>query len=340
MARNDWMSGLPDGRNLHQIVMPGSHDCGMFACAKGTKPASVPSAVTQFSTIREQLDLGTRFFDLRAYRQKGSSGDEIRVGHFMNKESIKGLGGIVAQAGEFGPRFNSVLNDVFDFLDANQSEFAIFKLAFADDVKEAATTMIRGHRLWTRLLDVGKRNIAGMLLRELRGKALFAFDKPMASDLYQTKFLLANKKTPGLDTHLMDLQKLTRGVLYLNGDAPTQNNLKAVLKLQNDARTKNQSKSYAPHLEMYYLTITAGTGDLIKGSMSVENNTMREFHLQGTPRTVPDPLRSTNEAWTNGAQEYTARGINAVAGTRIVNIFHYDFVNGDVNDVIIARNPP
>ena len=340
MARNDWMSALPDGRNLHQIVMPGSHDCGMYACAKGTKPASVPSAITQFGTIREQLDLGTRFFDLRVYRQKGTDSDEVRVGHFMNKESIKGLGGLVSQAGEFGPRFYTVLGDMLDFLDANQSEFIIVKLAFSDDVKEAATTMIRGHRIFGRLAEIGVRNIAGMLLKEVRGKAIFAFDKPMGGDLYKKKFLLANKKTPGLDSHLIDLQKLPRGVVYLNGDAPTMNNLMGVLKKQNEGRVKNANKSYAPHFEMYYLTITAGAGDLITGNMSVEANTKREFHLLSTVRAQPDALRSVNEAWTNAAVEYTNRGISQVSGSRIVNIFQYDFVNGEVNDVIIARNPP
>ena len=65
MALTDWMKQYPN-RTLGEIHMPGSHDAGT---SKGhidlTTMGSVSNAATQSLTIPEQINAGTRFFDLR-----------------------------------------------------------------------------------------------------------------------------------------------------------------------------------------------------------------------------------------------------------------------------------
>ncbi len=103
-----WMSKLADSRLVADLSLPGSHDA---VTAEGWKDIMAEAgAKTQDLTIREQLKLGVRVFDLRPERVMESGKYVLRCSH-----------GIMAT--------NLLVKDFFlilkDFLAANPSEFCI-----------------------------------------------------------------------------------------------------------------------------------------------------------------------------------------------------------------------
>lgn len=60
-TQKDWMKNLPDTMQISQINLPGTHDSGCFYIARGVQF----TAQTQEWTIKQQLEHGIRFFDIR-----------------------------------------------------------------------------------------------------------------------------------------------------------------------------------------------------------------------------------------------------------------------------------
>ena len=64
----NWMSDLDDNTKLNDIIMPGSHDAGMYkVTARKGLCTKNHQAITQVGDIEMQLEDGTRFFDFRVY---------------------------------------------------------------------------------------------------------------------------------------------------------------------------------------------------------------------------------------------------------------------------------
>ena len=60
----DWMSKIPDKESLAAINIPGTHNSG------ATREPILGTAKCQSMTLREQLEAGTRFFDIRCRHSK------------------------------------------------------------------------------------------------------------------------------------------------------------------------------------------------------------------------------------------------------------------------------
>lgn len=99
--RNNWMKNIPDYRRLNKISMPGTHDSGSRYGGDAIQ--------TQTLTLRQQLDAGIRFLD-------------IRIVHENNKFNI--YHGIAFQNYDFG----QVLSDVTNFLAENNSEVILMRV--------------------------------------------------------------------------------------------------------------------------------------------------------------------------------------------------------------------
>jgi hypothetical protein len=107
-----WMEDLYStihNRYLWQIVMPASHDAGMYQM-------TLPEARTQDLSIRGQLQGGVRYFDLRpAY-------DSDHDLFYINHNGISGA------------TLDEVLQDVYDFMHNDQSkELVILKFSHFDN---------------------------------------------------------------------------------------------------------------------------------------------------------------------------------------------------------------
>lgn len=99
---NNWMSYVPDDWSLSRLSMPGTHDSGAYKSAWYNYPI-IRTWKTQDLSLREQLNAGVRFLD-------------IRCRHIQNVCAIHH--GMV-----FTEQFlNEVLATIYTFLDENPSE--------------------------------------------------------------------------------------------------------------------------------------------------------------------------------------------------------------------------
>jgi len=99
--QQNWMSRLDNTKSIYSISMPGTHDSGARYGGDAVQ--------TQSLTIRQQLDAGIRFLD-------------IRLRHIDNKFTI--------HHGAFYQHmnFDDVLTQVRDFLNANKSETVLMRV--------------------------------------------------------------------------------------------------------------------------------------------------------------------------------------------------------------------
>lgn len=108
----DWMSRLDDSLALNELSIPATHDSGATISLLGI------SGQCQKTTIKEQLDMGVRFLDIRLRLVN----DELNVVH-----------GIVDQ----NLTFESVLKDISKFIEDYPSEFIIMSIKQDDDPKDS-----------------------------------------------------------------------------------------------------------------------------------------------------------------------------------------------------------
>lgn len=116
-----WMSdslNLIGTKTLRQICIPGSHDAGMSVCQNGTVGGHPCNTITQSQNILGQLNLGTRYFDLRPT----ISGGNYYTGHYTN------LG--ISSQGANGESFSSIIAGINSFTsNTNCKELLIFKIS-------------------------------------------------------------------------------------------------------------------------------------------------------------------------------------------------------------------
>jgi len=115
--RSSWMENALatiGNMTLHQMVLPGSHDAGMYA---NSFPASM--AETQDMTIQQQLYAGVRYFDLRPHW----TGSDLLIYHGpIDVESVQ-----------------TVLNDVQSFMSTNRKELVVLKFSHYDNFDSSGT---------------------------------------------------------------------------------------------------------------------------------------------------------------------------------------------------------
>jgi hypothetical protein len=178
MSGSDWMQKyLDDGKKLSEIIMPGSHDAGVFESGKANAGVfgSKASAICQSGGLDKQLEAGSRFFDLRArlVRAENTLGnvakpptDDIDYGrarffHGGAKTGTKG-GGVAEE-----------LEHVKAFLKANKGEFCIlrFTKTASPNAVENLVNQVLGDVLYKKPGNIAKHDVGGM-----RGKAIAVFD--------------------------------------------------------------------------------------------------------------------------------------------------------------------
>lgn len=95
----NWMKPIPDVTLLSAISMPGTHDSGTYAFPP---QAMLTAVVTQYHSIRSQLSLGVRAFDVRLT-------DSLQICHGSTAPSMDLY-------------LKDVLDQAFEFLKSNPSE--------------------------------------------------------------------------------------------------------------------------------------------------------------------------------------------------------------------------
>ena len=100
-VRNNWMLKLPNETNVMRINVPGTHDSGALLGGNVFK--------TQVLTLKQQLNAGIRYFDIRCQQVKNA----FQIYHGPVNQNMN---------------FNDVLIVLTDFLKANPTEMLYMRL--------------------------------------------------------------------------------------------------------------------------------------------------------------------------------------------------------------------
>ncbi|OON36510.1 hypothetical protein BTJ39_21290 [Izhakiella australiensis] len=157
MNLNDsaWMSNnISDigNKTLREICMLGTHDAGMGVFTSGTPFASPCNTVTQKKQISGQLQLGSRYFDIRPV----VSGGNFFTGHYTEIDA----GLIKSWQGANGQSIESVINDINEYTKEN-AELIILHLShdLDTDVGNSKYSPFTQEQ-WGDLLSYMKSNIS------------------------------------------------------------------------------------------------------------------------------------------------------------------------------------
>lgn len=108
-----WMSEVDDDKSIGRLSIPGTHNSG--ACH-----TALPSVQCQGETVTEQLNHGVRFLDIRVgklFLTEGEAAKDLQVIHGKFPVKIP-----------FPKKLSEVLDEVYSFLEENDSETVIVSL--------------------------------------------------------------------------------------------------------------------------------------------------------------------------------------------------------------------
>ena len=148
----NWMSRISDEKKINEIVIPGSHDSGCYNMSY--------LGETQYLTIKEQLDVGVRYFDIRVNKDH----DKYVIFHSI----INGV--------EFDP----ILDDIKSFLDTNNTETLLLDFQHFNNGADAYVYEKLSLKLGDYLLsnNTAKNDleyVSSLTLKDTRGKCLVFF---------------------------------------------------------------------------------------------------------------------------------------------------------------------
>jgi len=173
METSTWMSRLDSSTKLSGIVMPGSHDAGMselYHCFAGVK-LNCGIIKTQALNILQQLEAGSRYFDIRV--------------DYDNRELVTYHRS--GDAGCNGQSLAAVLDQSLQFIQSHRSETFILKFSHIRsnrkkerEIKDRIDEFLADIKYWEYLFTHSKRdvNLANITLADCRGKMILVFDYP------------------------------------------------------------------------------------------------------------------------------------------------------------------
>jgi hypothetical protein len=334
MNTKNWMKDLNDARLLRQIVMPGSHDAGVYGTAQTVLRSSAlvkeRYVVCQHSDFGMQALAGSRFFDCRVFLQtipkkdRTSPDDKYKnvLGHFA-REKVKGSK--EPSMGGYGGALGAVLGQALDFVVSNPSEFVILRFSHTYHPKECMEqikAVIASKPAYKNAVYKQPGNLAMKRVGDLRGKLIMVFDEKFNHHITPTegihrfsKYSAAVQSIDGLATcgvfaRSMDMAKVHDGMA------------KGV-----DEHLKNHPGDGAGHLHFVYWQQTAG----VFGEKDIYKTTS---------------AARTDGKWTGGAHanlddlvaELKER--RKMSANRLpINVLSHDFVTADTCRKIIGLNP-
>lgn len=164
---NDWMSEIDDDRTMDSMILPGSHDSGMVKrlMNRGVT-ATIANACTQKLAIKEQLEAGVRWMDIRIDKK-------LRCFH----------------GNSHGESLASVADGIISFLDENPTEVVIVlltksyiskKIPPSEDAYTGFLKALHGLCAFKRppVPPGHLSRLSRFSLKSLRSRVIVAMDKP------------------------------------------------------------------------------------------------------------------------------------------------------------------
>jgi hypothetical protein len=322
------MRQIPDTKWLRQIVLPGSHDAGVYGTAQ-TITRGVPgflsnpknSIVCQHSDFGRQAMAGSRFFDCRVFLRKttdaatGAKVTEQKLGHFF-KEKVP-LSKQPAMGG-YGGALTAVVGQALDFVIANPSEFIILRFSHTYHPTECVNAIrhvIAGNPAYPGALYTQTGNIATKTIGSLRGRVIMVFDEKFNHHITPGQGIHRFKKFSADAEHIDGLA--TCGAFASSSDISKvhADTLRAVAKHRTD------HLGTPGHLHFIYWQQTGG---------DVYKNT-----------TAPT---KEGKQWSGGAHSVLGDFLHelwlqSTEAVKPANVISHDFVTADTCSKIIRLNP-
>lgn len=171
----NWLSQLPDDKTINQLIMPGSHDAGMYQTRHCTFIVAPQWAQAQNLSMYQQLTAGSRYFDLRV------DYDHKKLTTYHRTDSI-GCGGAYLE---------DILNQSVQFLIDHPSEFIILKFSHTRSDSghnpEKTTNQVINllkdkYKSFLYVNESQNINLAKLSLGQVRGKIITVFDNEYNHD--------------------------------------------------------------------------------------------------------------------------------------------------------------
>ncbi|UTW62845.1 lamin tail domain-containing protein [bacterium SCSIO 12741] len=120
---DDWE--ILKDKSLKEIVLPGSHDAGMSVLTHSTAFSTSCNTQTQVLSIKDQLNAGVRYFDLRPVIYNDTLVDSVvfqwYLGHFdIEYDTIAWVIPIEVAEGSAGESLDTALNAIANFIKDNR----------------------------------------------------------------------------------------------------------------------------------------------------------------------------------------------------------------------------
>ena len=222
-----WMAQLPDTVLVSELSIPGTHDsCALY------EPIA-PCAKCQTYTLKDQLDMGVRFIDIRGV----AIGNAIKIVH-----------GPIYQA----QSLDGVYNTVCRFLDENPSETVI--MSVKEDVRLSRTGFSSAVlRLLKRAPDRWYLEDELPTLGDARGKIILfnRFNETMEVGIRTAEWIKNTSFTIEKDTHTLHIQD------YFKIESVDDEWTQAKALLEECLRCDKQMRGQ--HLYIHYLSGYLGT---------------------------------------------------------------------------------
>lgn len=327
MDTTSWMRQIRDNKWLRQIVMPGSHDAGVYGTAQ-TITRGVPgfvskptnSIVCQHSDFGRQALAGSRFFDCRVFLRKttdatGAKVYEQKLGHFF-KEKV--VGSKQPTMGGYGGALTAIVGQALDFVISKPSEFIILRFSHTYHPTEcinAIQQVIASNPAYANAVYKLTGNIATKTIGELRGKVIMIFDEKFNHHITPTQGIHRFKKFSADADQIDGLA--TCGAFASSSDMSKVHaeTIRAVEK----HRTEHQGTP--GHLHFVYWQQTGG--DVFKNT------------------TAP---KKEGKQWSGGAHTVMGDFLyelwqQSTENVKPANVISHDFVTADTCSKIISLNP-
>jgi hypothetical protein len=324
----NFLKNIDKDRLLSQIVVPGSHDAGVYERDSTATSIFVNknTAVCQSGTIYEQCYHGSRFFDIRI---DGSH----RASHYKGAAGVK--------FGARGGKLITMLAEIKVFLKNNSSEFVILRFSKCKDYPWIISQV---NEVLGTILFKGDANFADLKLGEVRGKVLAAYDNFKDDSFNLTEFLGFEKKKPlvidgmaGVHSYkkLKNSKALEDKGLITCGSHAGTTHIKDVFRKQikelHDHHTHGNGSAH--HLHVMYWTQTSFLGRNIKkftegsgGAHQLMKEMKVSMALNFGHREIDELKRGRIKL--------------GIAQAKLPNVIMYDFVNGITSMDIINLNFP
>jgi hypothetical protein len=364
MAINDWMSNISDNTQLKDILMPGSHDAGVWATPgqRGNVLVTnafmpVSSIAAQLGDIRAQADAGSRWFDIRMYktptrwmpwekslRPQHLDGHKmkLRAAHVPAFQEGAISKGILQSPGlgGYGASIEQILDQAISFvtLPATRTEFIVIRFSHCPEPKKVLkeikyylddrTKVNRGA-----ILSRNSPGVAASLgqtpLSALRSKVALIFDERFHKYTSDTDY------TDWLFTYSKDIA--SRSHACCCGQFADSPDTQVVKNAAVAAATKHLSHgNQNGHLCFVYWQLTQRSlTEQFSGGGDIHANTT----APRTPTNVGGTHANTGDLMTD-LMNLARRGstTNLFNAAVPVNVISHDFVTNQTSQQIVKAN--